>query len=159
MGYFESYQAEAFKPNIVDKEGRYEIKVDKVLFSGPQDEKRYTRIDCIIRAAGYPHISLFLTEGKSFNATLTAFYDTFNIPRGSSNTDEWIGAKGFIDITFKEKDGYKNMIPHYITGPDGYVVRPGQTVQQQNSPAIPMQQQVAQVFGGEALPDDGEIPF
>ena len=148
--YFEDYSAKPIQANIVPKEGRYEIKVNEIYFNKKEDPKRYTRVDCIVNAPGYPHISIFLTEGPSFDAQATAFYDTFNIQRGNTDMNAWKGKKGWIDITIKTKDGYQNMIPHYILDSNGYVMQN----RMQYSGEV---NAVKEAFQGEVLPDD--YPF
>lgn len=157
MGYYESYQAQPVRYNLVPNEGRYQIKIDKVMESEPGTSPRYTRIDCVINADGRPHISLFLTEGQNFNGNATAFFDTFGITRGNFDYNSWLGIKGWIDITFKKKDGFTNMVPHYILNEEGYVVRPGNNYGNNGSQQVKAQSQPYKAPESQELPDD--IPF
>lgn len=161
--FVEDYQPENIKPNIVDHEGEYNLRVENVEFgrieakNPGEAEKRYYRADCIIAFNGYPHVSIFLTEGPRFSAEATAFFDTFGIPRGNWNIETWRGHEGRMKIELRKKGEYTNMVPRYLLGPDGYVQKnvPQQQMQQSYN-ASPMQQQ------NYGAPDEGtlgDIPF
>lgn len=150
---FSSYKPEGIKAGIVEKEGNYLLKIEHVTQDSMQDGTQYIKVDCVIKAPGYPRLNLFLTEGRNFNAISTAFFDTFGIERGNFIFNSWIGHKGTIKITLKQKGEYTNMVPHYLVNEDGFVVpQQGQQMQQPAQP--PMQQQT---YTEEALGDD--IPF
>lgn len=156
--YFESYREEAILPKTV--EGRFETKVNDVQPGTMKDGTRFTRVDLIINAQGYPHVSLFLTDGPNFNAHFTAFCDTFGLPRGNQNFEQWKGQKGWLDISVVEKDGYKNMRPSYILDENGWVVRPNNTQPQQAAPQQPQYNpapQQPQMYG--AMSEGEDIPF
>ena len=168
--YFEDYKAEAIKPRMIAKEGVYLCKVGEITPGKTTDENgnttRWTRIDLIINAEGQPHTSLFLTEGKDFDAKCTAFYDTFGIPRGSCNFEEWKDRRGYMDIKLRKKDGYTNMVPYFVLDENGWVKKPqqqAQPVQQQYAPQPQRPAQYSQPqqqsYGGsdQGFPDD--IPF
>lgn len=101
--YFNDYKEEPILPKAV--EGRYETKINDIQPGNMKDGTPFTRVDLIINAQGYPHVSLFLTSGANFNAHFTAFCDTFGIPRGNSNFESWKGKKGWLDISIVEKTG------------------------------------------------------
>lgn len=125
MGFMNEYQPDTIRMNVVPKEGRYSLRIEKV--TEGQSEKdgkttRYIRIECIVNSEGFPPLSLFLTEGESFNSNATAFFDTFNLNRSDFAFSHWIHARGNVDISLKKNDrGFINMIPHYIWGDDGFV--------------------------------------
>jgi len=133
--YFENYQPENIKPSVVKQEGEYQVKIDNVECGQTNDGVRWTRIICVVLAEGAPRVSLFLTEGKNFNATATAFYDTFNIPRGDTNPASWRGKTGRIKIFLGKKNGYTEMYPRYILDENGFVVRSGQPQQYNAMPS------------------------
>lgn len=164
MAYFDTYQAEPIRAKIVPKEGIYLCKVGDITFGQTTDGSEYTRIDCIINSDGFPHVSIFLTAGESFNAMATAFYDTFGIPRGDQNVESWKGKRGYLDIKFKMKDGFKNMIPYFVRDSDGWVTAPNgakptaQIAQAQKPVQTYVQQEES--YGGSQSQDFPEnIPF
>lgn len=63
--WVDTYQPQAIKPNIVEKEGIYQLKVVNtttgVIQPKAQNEnpKRYFQVECIINAPGQPKISIF----------------------------------------------------------------------------------------------------
>lgn len=150
--WIDSYQPESIKPGIVKQEGDYEVMILGVKSGTISDSgKRFVQIMCKIRAEGEPRISLFLTEGPNFNATATAFYDTFNIQRGDQNCESWRGKRGVIHINLAKKDGYTNMIPRYILDENGYVKRTD------SQTAAPIQQNVN--YETVSMDELGDIPF
>lgn len=170
-GWAGGYQPEAIKPNIVEREGNYWLKIVNVTTGNIQPKaagdmaKRYFQIECIINAPGTPKVSIFLTEGPKFNAHATAFFDTFSIQRGDFNSNDWIGRTGMMKIELKQKGEYMNMDPRYILDENGYVILPNRGVAteqqkagyQQSMPSGPQ----GNTFG--AVPDgtlnDETIPF
>lgn len=157
-GWIDDYREEAIKPNIVEHEGNYQLKVAGAKigsFEGKNGEasKRYYQVDCIINAPGFPHVSIFLTEGNSFNAVATAFFDTFGIAYGNFNYSSWTGHKGWMYIGLKKKGEYTNMEPRYILDDNGRVMRAVETPQTpQQAPQQPMTPSAPQM-------NDEEIPF
>lgn len=148
MAWVNDYHEEAIKPNIVEKEGIYHLKIqdvttDKIPAKGNEGEKRYFKVGCIINAPGFPSVSIFLTEGKNFNAHATAFFDTFNIQSGNFNSQDWIGHVGWMQIMLKKNGEYTNMEPRYILDQNGRVQRP----QMEQAPQPAQQDQL------------GDIPF
>lgn len=153
--WIDSYQPDNIKPGTVKQEGDYEVMILGVK-SGTISEsgKRFLQIMCKIRAEGEPRISLFLTEGPNFNATATAFFDTFNLPRGDQNCESWRGKRGFIHINLAKKDGYTNMIPRYILDENGFVKKSNNL-----QPAAPMQQTQQVDYETVSMDELGDIPF
>lgn len=136
----DTYAEEAIKPKRVEQEGVYQLKVAEVTTGTTKPKegtnespKKYFKIKCIINYPGYPDVSVFLTEGDTFNANATAFFDTFNLQKGNFNYQSWINAVGYMKIELRKKGEYVNMEPRYILGPDGRVVR--QNVQAPAQPA------------------------
>ena len=157
-GWIDGYQEEAIKPNIVEREGNYQLKITGTKtgsFDGKNGEanKRYFQVDYMINAPGYPHVSVFLTEGKNFNAVATAFFDTFGINYGNFNFNSWTGHKGWMRIELKQKGEYINMDPRYILDENGRVMRAVET-----QPA-PLQQPTQPMAPSAPQMNDEEIPF
>lgn len=124
MGYFGDYQRKAIAPGYVDKEGDYELKIVNIKtgeIDGPEGKKRYTQVECEINWGEKPHVSIFLTEGKTFDGNFTAFCDTFGIDPAGRDFRAWIGKRGYCHILLKQKDGFTNMVPRWILR-DGYVM-------------------------------------
>ena len=149
-GWVDDYAAESIKANIVPCEGDYHLRIEKVETGtieakDGEPAKRYFRIDCLIAAEGYPHVSIFLTEGKNFNANATAFFDTFGIQRGNWNYEEWKMLEGWMHIELKKNGQYTNMVPRYILNSDGYVDRSIHAPKVQ--PQAPAQNQAPQYNG------------
>lgn len=158
-GWATGYQPEAIKPNIVEREGIYQLKVMSVKPGTiqPKDpsretEKRYFQVECIINAPGQPKVSIFLTEGPNFNAHATAFFDTFSIQRGDFNSQNWVNHVGYMKIELKKKGEYTNMEPRYLLDANGFVTKPNMSAPQQ-AYSQPMQPSAPQ---GDML---GDIPF
>lgn len=154
-GWIDDYHEEAIKPNIVDHEGNYQLKIAGAKtgsFEGKNGEpaKRYFQVDCIINAPGFPHVSIFLTEGKNFNAVATAFFDTFGIQYGNFNYNTWINLKGWMRIELKQKGEYINMDPRYILDENGRVMRAVEAPQA--VPQQPMTPSAPPSFNDEAIP-------
>lgn len=124
MAYFEDYNAEPLRANIVPKEGIYLCKISDVVQGQMDDGKRYVQVKCLVKSEGTPVVSIFLTEGNNFNGNLTAFYDTFNIDRGNMHTDSWKEKRGYLKICLVKKGEYTNMVPRYILDENGYVKHP-----------------------------------
>ena len=103
MAYFEDYNAEPLRANIVPKEGIYLCKISDVVQGQMDDGKRYVQVKCLVKSEGTPVVSIFLTEGNNFNGNLTAFYDTFNIDRGNMYTDSWKEKRGYLKICLVKK--------------------------------------------------------
>lgn len=135
-GWVDTYQPAAFQPRIVETEGDYRLKIESVT-TGTMDAKpdknegpkRYYKVECCINAKGYPHVSIFITEGKNFDATATAFFDTFGIQYGNWNIEQWRGHEGNMHISLFEKNGYKDQRATYILNSDGRVPIPPQSMQ------------------------------
>lgn len=160
MAWVNDYQPEAITPNIVERDGDYMLKIMDVstgtIPANPeknQPEKRFYRVECMIAAKGYPKVSVFLTEGKNFNAIATAFFDTFNINYGNWNTEEWKGREGAMHIAITEKNGRKEMFPTYIVDASGRVQRRAPAPQNMAPQPMP------QTMGNGNLDQLGEIPF
>lgn len=159
-GWVDSFAPKAFEPKTVEAEGDYRLKIDNVttgtMEAKPERNegpKRYFKIECYIAAKGYPKISIFLTEGNSFDATATAFFDTFAISYGNWNIETWKGAEGLMHITPFNKNGYKDMKATYILNSEGRVMNRQAPMQ---VPSQPMPQQTM----GNGAPDQfGNIPF
>ena len=163
MAYFGTYQAEPIRAKIVPNEGIYLCKIGDITFGKTNDGAEYTRIDCVINSDGFPHVSIFLTDGESFNSMATAFYDTFEIQRGNQDVESWKGKHGYLDIRFKMKDGFKNMIPYFIKDSEGWVIGPdGKRKVNQVQAASqmygmpPAAEKAQESYGGESqnFPDD-----
>lgn len=156
MAWVNDFHEEAIKPNIVEKEGIYQLKInevttDKIPAKGNEPEKKYFKADCIINAPGFPHVSVFLTEGRNFNAHATAFFDTFQIPYGDFNSQDWIGHVGWMQILLKKNGEYLNMEPRYILDDNGRVMKP--------APAQPQVQSAPQNPPSPPAFNDSEIIF
>lgn len=153
MAYFENYNPAPLRANIVPKEGVYLCKVDEVVQGTMDDGKRYVQVKCLVKSEGTPVVSIFLTEGANFDGNLTAFYDTFAIPRGSMDSNEWKGKYGYLKITLVKKGEYTNMVPRYILDEYGYVKKPaGQHTQQTANPI-----QTSAGYGEMRPSDGGEL--
>lgn len=124
MAYFEDYNAEPLRANIVPREGIYLCKISDVVQGQMDDGKRYVQVKCLVKSEGTPVVSIFLTEGNNFNGNLTAFYDTFSIDRGNMHTDSWKEKRGYLKICLVKKGEYTNMVPRYILDENGYVKHP-----------------------------------
>ena len=149
MAYFEDYNEEPLRANIVPKEGIYLCKISEILQGTMDDGKRYVQVKCLIKSEGTPIVSIFLTEGNNFNGNLTAFYDTFNIERGNMNIESWKEKRGYLKICLVKKGEYTNMVPRYILDENGYVKH---QQSQQSAPAA------APSFNNN-LDQLGDIPF
>ena len=81
MGYFNTYQRKAIQAGIVDQEGDYQVKITEVTpgtINDPRNgDKQYVQVKCLVNHKALPTISIFLTEGESFDGNFTAFCDTF----------------------------------------------------------------------------------
>lgn len=156
--WVDTYQPQAIKPNIVEKEGIYQLKVVNtttgVIQPKAQNEnpKRYFQVECIINAPGQPKISIFLTEGPKFDGTATAFFDTFGIMRNNFDMNTWHGKVGFMKIELQQKGEYLNMVPRYILDENGYVQKPSFT-----QPATPAAPEAPATSG--SVDQYGYIPF
>lgn len=126
MAYFEDYQPQALRANIVPKEGIYLCKISEMTQGTLEDGRRYVQVKCIINCEGKPIISIFLTEGNNFDGNLTAFYDTFGIERNNMSFESWKDKRGYLRILLQKKGEYTNMVPRYILNDEGYVERPRQ---------------------------------
>lgn len=149
MAYFEDYNAEPLRANIVPKEGIYLCKISEIVQGQMDDGKRYVQVKCLIKSEGIPVVSIFLTEGNNFNGNLTAFYDTFNIERGNMNVESWKDKRGYLKISLVKKGEYTNMVPRYILDENGYVKSP--QGQQPAPAAVPS--------FNDNLDQLGDIPF
>lgn len=159
MSYWENdYKPEPYIAKEVPAEGIYYCKVNEVTY-GNKDGKRWTKIDLIIKSDGRPHVSLFLTEGENFNQQCTAFWDTFGITRGEKETKNWIGKYGYMNIKFRFKDGYKNMVPYYIYDENGWVKKPTASHSQPQNAQPPVQQAPQQYQDYDNLSPDDDIQF
>lgn len=143
MGWVDTYHEEAITPNVVDHEGNYQLKVKQCFIDEikPKEgtnegSKKYFRIECIINAPGYPTVSIFLTEGPKFNQHATAFFDTFGIPHGDFNSNNWVNRVGWMRIELKRKGEYVNMEPRYILDENGHVMQPSMQNQVPTQPAL-----------------------
>lgn len=169
MAYFEDYKRWRIEPGVVDQEGQYLLRiVDIKQGTIERTNERYTQVDCEILYKNNPHVSIFLTEGRNFNGNLTAFIDTFGI-QNVQDFNSWKGKTGYVQILLRVKDGYKNMVPRWILGNDGFVIpdvkkaadyytvdAAGKTVPKKAVQQMPGQvQQVAQAFGGSVTDGDG----
>lgn len=157
MGYFGNYSQQAIQKGYVENEGDYEVMILGTKDGVTPDGANYKQVMCKINAPGEPRISIFLTEGRNFDGNFTAFCDTFGLPRGDTNFNNWTAKRGWIHIMLTKKDGFTNMVPRWLLGDDGYVVRRGQ---QQNFQQ-PAQQQ-AQSYGQTTQSQEeewGDIPF
>lgn len=150
MAYFEDYNAEPLRANIVPKEGIYLCKISEIVQGQMDDGKRYVQVKCLIKSEGTPVVSIFLTEGNNFNGNLTAFYDTFNIERGNMNVESWKDKRGYLKISLVKKGEYTNMVPRYILDENGYVKHP-QGQQPAPAAAVPS--------FNDNLDQLGDIPF
>lgn len=160
MAYFEDYIPDAIRANIVPKEGIYLCKIAEITTGTMDDGKRYTQVKCLIKSEGNPMVSIFLTEGNNFNGNLTAFFDTFQIPRNEYNFDAWKDKRGYLKINLVKKGEYTNMVPRYILDENGYVKRPSAN-QQQTQRQEPQHQapQFSGYEGNNSIDDFGDIPF
>lgn len=165
MSYFGDYQRKAIQSGVVDQEGDYQVKITEALegtMNDPQKgPKKYVQVKCTVNYKTYPTISIFLTEGDSFDGNYTAFCDTFGInPQGDPAA--WIGRTGWIHINLKKKDGFTNMVPRWLLGDDGFVRREVAAASLGNSQG-PMQngRPVMNQPQQTAVMDDqfGDIPF
>lgn len=160
MAYFEDFQPEAIRAKIVPKEGVYLCKVSEITQGNLEDGRRYVRVQCVVNSEGHPIVSLFLTEGESFNGNLTAFCDTFSIQRGNYDFDAWKDKRGYLKILLQKKGEYTNMVPRYILDENGYVVRPTPNLPQNTGYNQAPQQRhygsMGPVQGDEEIED---IPF
>jgi hypothetical protein len=145
--WIDDFQSENIQKNIVAQEGIYTLRIEKAAEgcgemneNGTKVSKKYIRIECIINAPGYPTVSVFLTEGKSFNGEATAFFDTFNLNHGDWAYGHWIHHYGNMFIRLKQKDGFTNMVPRYLLGEDGFVDKSQalHVPEQQNASAAPV---------------------
>lgn len=164
MGYFGDYNREGIQAGVVDQEGDYQVKIVEYTqgqINDPKEgQKQYTQVKCLVRHKAYPTISIFLTEGKTFNGNFTAFCDTFGIdPRESM--EAWIGRTGWIHINLKQKDGFTNMVPRWLLAEDGYVRREVAAAANQgtNRQQQPVRQAPQESYGDLSNEEFGEIPF
>lgn len=163
MSYFENTQRKAIEPSYVDQEGDYQVKItgyDQGTLEKDGITQRYTRVTCLVNYKTRPSISIFLTEGKSFDGNFTAFCDTFGIVPEMS-FDQWIGKKGYVHIMLKKKDGFTNMVPRWILNEQGYVMdevkaAANKDARQQQPSQAP---QAQQPYGNYSNDDLGDIPF
>jgi hypothetical protein len=126
--WIDDFESENIQKNIVPQEGVYTLRIEKAAEgvgemneNGTKVTKKYIRIECIVKAPGFPSVSIFLTEGKSFNGEATAFFDTFNLNHGDWAYTHWVHHYGNMFIRLKQKDGFTNMVPRYLLGEDGFV--------------------------------------
>lgn len=129
MGFIYDYHEDSIKAKIVEREGVYKLRIDDVQqgeipANDKEKAKKYLQVSCTIAAKDYPQTKIFLTEGPNFNGVATAFFDTFRIPHGNWNTDEWKMLEGFMKIELKKNGEYMNMVPKFVLDENGYVRQP-----------------------------------
>lgn len=164
MSYFGDYQRKAIQSGVVDQEGDYQVKITEVgegtLNDPKTGTKKYVQVKCLVNHANRPTVSIFLTEGDSFDGNYTAFCDTFGInPQGDPNA--WIGRTGWIHINLKKKDGFTNMVPRWLLGEDGFVRREVAAASLGNSQGPMLRGQPVMQQPQQATLEDqfGDIPF
>lgn len=168
MSYFGDYQRKAIQVGVVDQEGDYQVKITEVgegqLTDPQKGPKRYVQVKCVVNYKTFPSVSIFLTEGDSFDGNFTAFCDTFGI-NSQADANSWIGKTGWIHILLKKKDGFTNMVPRWLLGEDGYVRKEVAAAALSNSQGAVRQNVQAQapIHGQAPVSNDidqfGDIPF
>lgn len=163
MSYFGDYQRKAITPGNVDQDGDYEVTIigtKQGELTNDRGKQRYVQVECSVAHKNNPKISIFLTEGPSFDGNFTAFCDTFGISPNCKTFDEWKGKRGWIHIVLKQKGDFINMIPRWILGDDNYVLEDVRRAANGGT-ASQVQQQAAAVQNTFGATDEelGDIPF
>lgn len=168
MGFFGNYHEQPIQKGYVEKEGDYEVMILGTKDGRTPDGAMYKQVLCKVNAPGEPRLSIFLTDGRNFDGNFTAFCDTFGLPRGNEDFNYWVGKRGWIHILLNKKDGFTNMIPRWLLGEDGYVIRGGsqnrnsQSAQGGQGQQMTSQGQQQQGYGQTTAQQEeewGDIPF
>ena len=157
--FIDDYGPEPVKPGRVEKEGDYELMIIGITSGATKENARYLRVQCKINYQGEPRVSFFLTEGKNFSGRATAMFDTFGIPRGEWNAEQWKGRRGYMHIRLREKDGFINMEPDFILNNEGWAMSPEELMARSYGDKQKSKAQDLDMYKDLPSEDLGDIPF